>query len=163
MSRLKGIDYSNQAVYITANTYRRLPILINEPGINLLYESLDRAYLKYEFKINGYVIMPDHIHFILVSSNNDLSEMMHNIKGYFAHNMYKKKLFQSHNPIWQRSFYDHVIRNAKDLVEKLNYIHSNPLRAGLIKEIVEYKHSSFKYYYDIEDKLPVWFQKIGVI
>ena len=163
MSRLKGIDYSNQAVYITANTYGRLPILINEPVINLLYESLDRACLKYEFKINCYVIMPDHIHFILVSRNNDLSEIMHNIKGYFANNIYKRKLYQSHSPIWQRSFYDHVIRNEKDLVEKLNYIHSNPLRADLIREIVEYKYSSFKYYYDEKNESPVWFQRIGMI
>ena len=107
--------------------------------------------------------MPDHIHFILVSSDNDLSGIIHDIKGYFAHNLFKRKLYQSHNPVWQKSFYDHVIRNEKDLVEKLNYIHSNPLRAGLIGEIVEYKHSSFKYYYNEKDKPPAWFQKIGVI
>lgn len=163
MSRLKEFDYSNRAVYITANTYRRLPLLINEHRINLLYEGLDEVYLKYDFRINGYVMMPDHIHFILVSRNNDLSEIMHNIKGYFAHNMFKRKLYLSHNPIWQKSFYDHVIRNGKDLVAKLNYIHSNPLRAGLINEMAEYKYSSFKYYYDEKNESPVWFQRIGVI
>lgn len=145
MSRLKEVDYSNQVVYVTANTYRRIPILTDEAGINLLYESLERAYIKYEFEINGYVIMPDHVHFILISTSDNLSEIMHDIKGYFAYNMFKRKLYQSHDPVWQRSFYDHVIRNEKDLVEKLNYIHSYPLRAGLIGEIVEYEHSSYKY------------------
>jgi REP element-mobilizing transposase RayT len=129
----------------------------------MIYESMAEVYPRYNFKINGFVIMPNHLHIILVTQNNNLSEIIHDIKGNVATKMFKKGLYQSGGPIWQRSFYDHVIRNEKDLIEKLNYIHSNPLRAGLVEEIAEYKHSSFKYYYDEKPEFPVWFQKIGVI
>jgi len=163
MSRLKEFDYSNRAVYITANIYKRLPLLTNEHRINMIYESMAEVYPRYNFKINGFVIMPDHLHLILVSQSNDLSDIMHDIKGNIASEMFKKEHFQSKDPILQRSFYDHVIRNEKDLIEKLNYIHSNPLRAGLVRDLSEYKHSSFKYYYEEKLETPIWFQKIGVL
>lgn len=162
MPRLTEVDYSNQVVYITTNTNKRISVLTGEPRINLLYESLERAHCKYRFKVNGYVIMPDHVHLILVSKNNDLSEILHDIKGYFAHYIFKMGLYQSPGPLWQRGFYDHIIRNEEDLVEKLNYIHANPLRAGLTGEIAGYRHSSFRYYYEENDELPVWFQKIAM-
>ena len=129
----------------------------------MIYESLNEVYPRYKFKINGFVIMPDHLHLILVSQNNDLSRIMHDIKGKIAYEMFRKAHLQSKTLIWQKSFYDHVIRNEKDLVEKLNYIHSNPLRAGLVKNVSEYKHSSFKYYYDENQEPPIWFQRIETV
>ena len=160
MRRLKKFDYSNKAVYITTDTHERKSIFVSDGTANKIYEALDEVYPKYDFKINGFVIMPTHCHFIIVSQNNDLSDIMHDIKGIAAFKMLDCALIEG--KLWQRGFYDHVIRNKDDLVEKLNYIHQNPIRAGLVKDISDYKHSSFKFYYDSKCKIPAWFAKIEI-
>jgi len=160
MHRLKNFDYSNKAVYITTDTYEQRSIFVSDDRVNKIYEALDEVYLKYDFKINGFVIMPTHCHLIIVSQNNDLSEIMHDIKGITAFKMLDCALIEG--KLWQRGFYDHVIRNKKDLIEKMNYIHQNSFRAGLVKDISDYKHSSFKFYYDSECEIPAWFAKIEI-
>jgi REP element-mobilizing transposase RayT len=160
MRRLKHFDYSNQAVYITTDTYKQRSIFVSEDKINKIYEALDEVYPRYDFKINGFVIMPTHCHFIVVSQNNDLSEIMHDMKGITAFRVLDCNLIDG--KLWQRGFYDHVIRNRKDLIEKLNYIHQNPIRAGLVKDISDYKHSSFKFYYNNDCEIPAWFAKIEI-
>ncbi len=112
-------------------------------------------------KINSFVIMPNHCHFIIVPPSNDLSDIMHDIKGLSAFKMLDDALISG--KIWQKGFYDHVIRNHNDLLEKLNYIHLNPLRAGLVKDIAEYEHSSYHFYYNPESKeIPTWFKRIEI-
>jgi putative transposase len=158
MRRLKNFDYSNKAVYITTDTYKQRSIFISDDKVNRIYEALDEVYPKYDFKINEFVIMPTHCHFIIVSQNNDLSDIMHDIKGTTAFEMLDSNLIE--DKLWQRGFYDHVIRNKNDLIEKLNYIHQNPIRAGLVKDISDYKHSGFKLYYDSKCEIRAWFAKI---
>lgn len=51
------------------------------------------------------------------------------------------------NPVWQKSFYDHAIRNEKDFLEKLNYIHKNPLKHNLTDDLDSYPWSSYQNYY----------------
>jgi putative transposase len=160
MRRLKHFDYSNQAVYITTDIYKQRSFFISDVRVNAIYEALDEVYPISDFKIKGFVIMPTHCHFIIVSQNNDLSNIMHDVKGLSAFKALDCDLIDA--KLWQRGFYDHVIRNRKDLIEKLNYIHQNPIRAGLVKDLSDYKHSSFKYYSDGSLKPPVWFARIEV-
>jgi putative transposase len=49
---------------------------------------------------------------------------------------------QTETKVWQESFYDHVIRNRKELVERLNYVYYNPVKAGLVDKPEDYKYSS---------------------
>jgi putative transposase len=160
MHRLRDFDYSNKAICITTDTHKRKSIFVSDDKVNKIYEALDEVYPKYDFRVNAFVIMPTHCHFIIVSQNNDLSDMMHDIKGIAAFKMLDSALIEG--KLWQRGFYDHVIRNRKDLIEKLNYIHQNPIRAGLAKDISDYKHSSFRFYYDSECEIPVWFAKLEI-
>ena len=160
MPRLKDFDYSNKAVYITTKTWKNQKVFISDDRVNLIYESLDQIYNKYEFEINGFVIMPDHFHLIIVSQQNNLSDIMHDLKGKVASFMLKQGIIKT--KLWQKSFHNHVIRNDKDLIKKLNYLHKNPLRAGLVKEPALYKYSSFKFYYEDGHKLPRWFKKIEI-
>ncbi len=57
------------------------------------------------------------------------------------------------NNIWQKSFYDFQIYSDKKLEQKLNYIHNNPLKAGLIKDLKDYPWSSYQNYYLNNNKL----------
>lgn len=57
------------------------------------------------------------------------------------------------NTIWQRRFWDHVIRNDLDLEEKLNYINYNAVKHGLVSDPVDYKYSSARNYYLGDDSV----------
>jgi REP element-mobilizing transposase RayT len=161
MSRLKDFDYSNWAVYVTTNTFKHKNIFVSDDRVKTIYDALEESHDKYKMKINSFVIMPTHCHFIIVSPSNNLSDIMHDIKGLSAFKMLNTNLIRG--KLWQRGFYDHVIRNRNDLIEKSNYIHLNPLRAGLVKDISEYEHSSYHFYYDPENKeIPAWFERIEI-
>lgn len=67
------------------------------------------------------------------------------IKGKSARQM--NKILGRAGQLWPHSFYEHCIRSDKDFREKLNYFHSNPLRANLVKNPADYKYSSFRNYY----------------
>jgi len=157
MSRLKDFDYSNWAVYVTTNTFKHKNIFVSDDRVKTIYDALEESHDKYKMKINSFVIMPTHCHFIIVSPSNNLSDIIHDIKGLSAFKMLNTNLIRG--KLWQRGFYDHVIRNRNDLIEKSNYIHLNPQRAGLVKDISEYEHSSYHFYYDPENKeIPAWFE-----
>lgn len=78
-------------------------------------------------------------------SVNNISQIMKVIKGKSARQI--NKILGRTGQLWQHSFYEHSIRNDKDFREKLNYLHSNPLRANLVKTPDDYKYSSFRNYY----------------
>jgi len=77
-----------------------------------------------------------------------ISNIMQRIKLSFSVEYSKKHPHV--NRIWQRSFWDHIIRDEDDFYRHLNYIHLNPVKHGLVKNPFEYPHSSimkFKDYY----------------
>ena len=79
--------------------------------------------------VDDYVIMPDHIHLLLIIQNDlngrpmaapTISQIVNQMKGYVS-----KQIGQ---PIWQKSFYDHIIRDIKDYEFHIKYIRENPLK-----------------------------------
>ena len=74
--------------------------------------------------IDSYVIMPNHVHLIIFIVNGfdniSVSTIIQQFKGYTSK--------QVQNSIWQKSFYDHIIRNERDLFTKRKYIEENPLK-----------------------------------
>lgn len=75
------------------------------------------------FEIDNYIIMPNHIHFIIHNYRDgelSISDIVGRFKSYTSH-LYGKRL-------WQKSFYDHIIRNEKDYLEISKYIYENPAR-----------------------------------
>mgnify|MGYP001574027296 CR=1 FL=1 len=104
------------------------------------------------YNLFAYVIMPDHFHLIIqplevgrtrVSLVDDqekyynLSEIMHSIKSFSAHEINKK--IRIIGSTFQHENFDRIIRNEDELYEKMNYIINNPVKAGLIENPNDYK------------------------
>ena len=106
----------------------------------LLIENIDllRTALRtspYKFDIITGCVLKDHIHLLLKPQNiNELSKIISSFKYTFSHsiqqsnNIRSSMLKQREKGIWQRRFYDHVIRDEKDLYRHLDYIHYNPMK-----------------------------------
>ena len=79
-------------------------------------------------KINEYIIMPDHIHIVIQIVGGQRRPPLHKIIQQFKSITTNKCFKFGYNKIWQRNYYEHVIRNDKELFEIKNYIKTNPLR-----------------------------------
>jgi len=96
----------------------------------------------HKFDLHAAVVMPDHVHVIYSPLRRgdgwsfDLPEIMKTIKGTSARQI-NVKLRRS-GPVWQEEFFDHVLRSNDSLVERVDYVCQNPVRAGLVRTEAEY-------------------------
>lgn len=84
------------------------------------------------YSVGAAVVMTDHVHIVLANHENyDLSRIMKGIKGVSARLVNKMRTITD-SPVWQDESYDRIIRNGRELQEKIKYIIENPLKEGLI-------------------------------
>jgi putative transposase len=103
-----------------------------------------------EFRVDlfAYVLMPDHVHLLArLPENTTLQKMMNHINGAAAREI-NKLCGTTGQKFWQGGFYDVRIRGLTDFAVKINYIHNNPVKAGLSPTPVKYKFSSAGVYAD---------------
>ncbi len=94
-----------------------------------------------KFLLHEFVVMPDHVHLILTPDMKiPMERAVQFIKGGFSHRCSKELGVKSE--IWQRGFTDHRIRDEADSERHRDYIHQNPVRAGLVKNAADYPYSS---------------------
>ncbi len=161
LRRYYGAGYLH---FITTSCYRRLPLLQKPQNRDLLLEVLERVRRRYRFVIVGYVVMPEHLHLLLSEPERaDPSKVMQAIKQGFARRLLRK-LRAAGDPrqgslwdapldgghIWQARFYDFVVFTEKKRVEKLRYMHRNPVKRGLVLEPRQWAWSSHRHYADGE-------------
>lgn len=121
----------------TANTFQPASQL-NMP--NLLEEAL-WFFHQERYLLDAYVIMPDHVHLLIrPTQGNTLAKIMQGLKGYTA--MELNKIMKRKGSFWQDENFDHLIRNGADWLDKFEYIHNNPVKAGLVENPEDYPYSS---------------------
>lgn len=150
--------------YVTLVTYNRVPVFLSDRACELLVATLDEVRQRYPYKLVGYVIMPDHVHAIVNRSIDTISAWLRRVRGNSARQILKwlreeayvsslKKLqlmnSQKRNhthAVWQKD--PSVIDpwSPKFIRQKLNYLHLNPVRAGLCQHPADWKWSSYRAY-----------------
>jgi REP element-mobilizing transposase RayT len=131
----------NRPFFVTTPTLDRRPVFSDADNANLFKDILYSTRERYNFKLLSFVIMPDHLHAILVPGpRNDISDVMRYIKGAHArrHNIAQG----TSGPVWQDSFRDHGIRNEDSLWHLIDYVEENPVAAGITSARSEYPYSS---------------------
>jgi putative transposase len=129
--------------FITFSCYHRLPLL----GCNAAYEvfarELETARRQYGFVVAGYVLMPEHVHLLLGEPpHSSLSVALQVLKQKTSRTLKKK----SDRQFWQRRYYDFNVHSELKRVEKLRYMHRNPVRRGLVERPEDWPWSSFVHY-----------------
>ena len=146
--RLKDYDYSKNGYYfITVCTHNRQRLFGEIVGATLCgrpnnpRKMTEKWLLELEnkfcdVKICEYVIMPDHIHFLICKTGDHAESPLRDIVGWFktmTTNEYianvKNNVFLPFDKkLWQRNYYEHVIRDENDYIEKAQYMLNNPLK-----------------------------------
>jgi putative transposase len=126
--------------FVTFSCYQRKPFLNTAKGRDLFERSLERMRVRYEFLVFGYVVMPEHVH-LLISEPKlarldkalqalKLSVSVQSVQGRF----------------WQKRYYDFNLFSDGKFVEKLRYMHRNPLKRELVTKTEEWAWSSYRHY-----------------
>jgi len=130
--------------FFTVVTYRRRRLFVEELARHLLRHAINKTQLMRPFEVIAICLLPDHLHCIwkLPQGYSDFSTRWSSIKGIFSREYMREKQ-QNHVTlsradkgeicIWQKRFWEHRIRNERDLQRHIDYIHYNPVKHGLSK------------------------------
>jgi putative transposase len=110
------------------------------PSARSLFEdALERTRIRYGFCVIGYVAMPEHVH--LLVSEPSIGPLA---KAILALKLSVSKL-SNQRPFWQARYYDFNVFSSRKHVEKLRYIHRNPVKRGLVTRPEDWRWSSFRH------------------
>jgi putative transposase len=152
-SRIEGGVY-----FFTVVTYNRLLILTTDAARNILHKAWLDVRERFPFTLDAICLLPDHLHciWILPEDDADFSMRWKEIKrlftkGYLQHvgpgeERNESRRSRGEAAIWQRRFWEHTIRDDKDLNQHRDYIHYNPVKHGLVNKVSAWPWSSFHRY-----------------
>ena len=132
--RLSSFDYlGGHAYHLVFNTANRTPRFRDGRLVATCLECLAASAARHRFNINAYCFMPDHLH-LLITGSDDAS-----LARFAQH--FKQAIGYRHPGLWQRSYYDHILRREESLESVALYIWANPVRAGVVEDIADYAYS----------------------
>lgn len=147
--------------YLPGGTYFFTVNLLERRNNHLLIQHIDllRAVVRQvkhsqPFHIDAWVVLSEHMHCIWTLPQDDAnySQRWHTIKTLFSRALpvserrNQSRQNRGERGIWQRRFWEHVIRDEKDFWHHVNYIYYNPVKHGLVKRTVDWPYSSFHAY-----------------
>jgi putative transposase len=126
--------------FLTFSCHGRLPHLGSGAARNLFERSLEVMRIRYDFVVCGYVVMPEHVHLLISEPKKAiLSKAIQALK-------LSVSVQRRERPFWQPRYYDFNVHNELKRVEKLRYMHRNPVKRGLVEKPEGWAWSSFRHY-----------------
>ncbi len=141
---LKRFQQARCLHFLTSSCYQRAPLLAIPEARRTFELNLEQVRGWYGFYVTGYVVMPEHIH-LLVSEpeRGTLALVLQMLKQNTSRQL---RQFTRGGPLWQERYYDFNVWSEKKRLEKLRYIHRNPVKRGLVERPEDWEWSSFKHY-----------------
>jgi REP-associated tyrosine transposase len=126
---LKRFQETGQVHFLTFSCYRRRPNFEGAHACNTFVNALERVRRDYSLCLYGYVVMPEHIHLLVDEPERDtLARAMQSLKQGVA----RRLALRAEDSFWQARYYDFNVWSERKFVEKLRYIHRNPVKRGLV-------------------------------
>ena len=149
--------------FLTCTVIEWLPVFTRKPYFDVIIESLKYCRERKGLKIFAYVILDNHLH--LVANGEGLEVTIKEFKSYTAQGIIKlaveegkewllnqfkyfkaKHKKESQHQVWQEGFHPQLVSSEEMLRQKVEYIHDNPVRAGLVERAEDWVYSSAKNY-----------------
>src|ERR1035437_8756023 len=129
--------------FITFSCYRRQPLLDNDAAYSVFERALEALRQRYGFVVAGYVLMPEHVHLLIGEPRvSTLAVVIQVLKQQTSRKLKRAGDAQ----FWQPRYYDFNVHNEEKRVEKLRYMHRNPVVRGLVEKPEDWPWSSFRHY-----------------
>ncbi|CAK15985.1 REP-associated tyrosine transposase [Pseudomonas entomophila] len=139
-SQLRRGRYSEpgRLYVLTTVTHHRQPLFLDLHHARTAIRFLRQADQEGQCRSLAWVVMPDHVHWLVELKEESLSTLMRYFKARSSHAL--RKAGVSLIPVWQAGFHDRALRREDDVVKVARYIVANPLRAGLVDKLGKYPH-----------------------
>ena len=156
MSNRQIYDEEGQAHFVTFSCYKRRELLQHDVAKRIVIGIMHAQLKKQNGFCSGFVIMPDHVHAVVwFEAPNQLSAFMQQWKQRSSVKI-KNLIFDRfkhyaseiniEEPVWQRKYYSFNLYSTSKLIEKINYMHQNPVRAGMVAHAEDWEYSSARFY-----------------
>ena len=141
--------------FFTIVTHERTPLFGQVLNRLLLADAIDKQQAKRPFELLAYVLLPDHMHWLVSLPRGDknyslrIGQMKENFTTEFLKSggeegvQTRSREKHRERAVWQRRFWEHLVRDENDLWNCANYIHWNPVKHGLVKQVRDWEWSSF--------------------
>jgi len=140
---LKRYQQSKHFHFITFSCYKRQPFLHTTAAKDTILQILQQTRRQQGLSIFAYVLMPEHVHLLTDEPAKDtLATFLQILKQLTSRQLKSPDQKQ----FWQRRYYDFNVSSHEKYVEKLQYIHRNPVKRGLVAKPEDYRWSSFNHY-----------------
>ena len=156
MSNRRIYDDERHAQFITFSCYKRRKLLDTDHAKRIVIGTLGSQLATHDGLCIGFVIMPEYVHCLIwFDEPGHLSSFMNHWKDQTSlkiKNLYQTKFpeycsnIEESDPAWQARYYPFNVFTAKKLEEKLDYMHLNPVRRGLVRRAIDWKWSSARWY-----------------
>ncbi|MEK8015656.1 MAG: transposase [Candidatus Parabeggiatoa sp.] len=142
--RLAGGTY-----FFTVNLAERSKTLLID-YVDILRDTFRQVKSRHPFKIDAIVVLPEHLHAIwtLPKDDSDYATRWMLIKSNFSRNVPKgerrnmSRISRHERGIWQRRYWEHMIRDEEDFIRHIEYIHYNPVKQGYVLRPADWLFSS---------------------
>ena len=140
---LKRYQQAHHLHFITFSCYHRAPLLTTPEARHIFEHTLERVRDWYGCYIAGYVVMPEHVHLLISEPDRStLAVAIQMLKQNAAHQLQRF----AGSPFWEARYYDFNVWSESKRIEKLRYIHRNPVERGLVESPEHWPWSSFRHY-----------------
>lgn len=120
-------------------------------NIKLLREVIAKVKQSHPFHIHAWVVLPEHMHCVmeLPDGDADFAKRWMLIKMIFSRGIPKKerltktRIERRERGIWQRRYWEHLIKDQRDYQAHMDYVHINPVKHGLVKQVKDWPYSTF--------------------
>jgi putative transposase len=139
---LKRYQQTRQSHFVTFCCYHRRRLLVTDVSQRTFEAALERVRRSFNLRVYAYVIMPEHVHLLLSEPERGLlADALKSLKQGVS-----RRLIDDAEHFWQKRYYDFNLRNYPQFVEKMKYIHRNPVKRGLCERPEDWEWSSFRHY-----------------
>lgn len=143
-SELKRYHGTRDLHFITFSCYRRQPLLGTAHARRAFERVLEKVRRWYGLFITGYVVMPEHVHLLVGEpERTKLSTAIQMLKQNVAREL---GVARGQPRFWQRRYYDFNVWTEAKRIEKLRYLHRNPVTRGLVARPEDWEWSSFRHW-----------------
>ena len=145
-TRIPGATY-----FFTVNLATREENRLLVDRIDALRTAYRSTCQNHPFRTDAVVVLPEHLHVLwtLPPGDADFATRWALIKARFSRSIEnnelrsRSRLRKRERGVWQRRYYEHTIRDSKDLVRHIDYIHWNPVKHGWVERVADWPYSSF--------------------
>ena len=137
--------------FFTVNLLQRSGNEVLTRHIEQLRDAVRVVRKAHPFQIDSWVVLPDHLHCViqLPEDDSDFTLRWRLIKSRFSKSLPQTerrsavRMRRGERGIWQRRFWEHLIRDEVDYAAHMDYVHFNPVKHGLVKRVIDWPYSTF--------------------